>query len=474
MFTCDPHFGEHLGHHVGLHPEALDSRVIGYPALPFRRHDLGVVDASNAAGTVAYLEGQPAWSPDGPIPALRRPYSGWVDRAPVEPFDKLPLEEALRWAEANAESTYLRISLGGGEWFCVRGEAASGARHLDLDEIPELVDAEDQEPSGWSRYEDRKRHGEGAWLADVRQQLDLTDEEVALRAGVSVDSIRAFEAAPETSPITSVELVKVAHVLGGLPVPEAPSFDRSHQIAAEGPLQIAIQVLSESHPEVRLPPSPAFGSTQPRGELLKAVLARFAPVVRSHGFRGRGKDFVSEPETGTTNHVGLQPHKSVPPSVWERKGWLRRELGNSFFVNASVGYDFPDNPERGSERMPFSPAFRFSSPFTRLEARPPIGSGQEWLLDDPERTGEELVARFESTLLPWFAARQIGPVLAAMERPMWFEILDDRLTAVRLACLHGNRALGERLYEWAKLDRRQRHGSDPRVLEWLSSQYGLR
>jgi hypothetical protein len=426
-------------------------------------------------GTAAYLTLRPAWSPDGPIAALDRPCEGWIDRAPVDPLEKTTFGRAIDWASEHAESAYVQgMDTTRGPALALFGEQAPDAEPLNgrsIEDALAVVDEGKERARAWDWY---FIHQEGPWLADLRAQLQLTTEGLAELSGVPKEAISTFESVPEQQSLDSRQLAKIVHVLAGYPVPSDQDLERAsgQAMSDSKPMCAGINLLLALHPDATLPPSPPFGTTPPRKELMKAVLDEVTPVLRSQGFKRQGLAFSEEPESSVLWYLNFQMGKGAPPSAWERKGHGPRFIPNYFFVNLGVHYDFA-KPDASDEWTKFH-AFRSGMPSTRLEAPGEFAhsSLQEWTLDNPGATGQELVRLLESDVAGWFSARGTQGVFSAMRKPFWFRILENRLVACRLACVQGDRELAQQLLDWAAMDRRER-ARDPDAARWLADRYGL-
>ena len=437
-------------------------------------------------GSAAYLVAEPDWRVEhGPV--LDRKTRGVVDRISVDPVGDLPLAEALQWGLDRAESVY--VSLSWTTWFAVRGEPIAGVGPIELDALQHVADAIEDQKESEDPVGTHFRWREAVWLRDLRSQRGLTVKELAVRAKVRVDDLEAFEetggdvGGPPTSPPFMREdllwLVRVVHVLAGLGVPSDADAEAALR-SVRGPsmaLAFAVQTMVKLHPGVMLPPSPAVGSTAPRGELMKVVMSEVMPVLQAHGFKGRKYTFTKELSPDADAGVEFQMDKSHPPSAWQRKGWSPRNVPSGFFVNLDVGYRFRDDPP--PSWPPDEITSRFRGTTRRLEPPTGLGIAQGWFLEDPEMAGRGLASELASTGMEYFAARTVERVFEAMERPFWFDVLDDRLTACRLACLRGDRDRAQRLFDLACRERDPDssphlwRGTDPKVRDWMAQTYGL-
>jgi len=239
----------------------------------------------------------------------------------------------------------------------------------------------------------------------------------------------------------------------------------------------AIQAMAKLHPEARLPPSPAIGTSKPRPELMKAIMAEVVPVLTELGFKKRKSWFSKELDSIAVASVQFRGvGKGRPPSSWEKKGWSPRE-SHGFVVEIDVDYRYPDNPE--GPWWSDEPAFKFGRSSTSLETPIELGVGGTWSLDDPETVGATIATELVASDADYIANRSVAGVFKAMEKPFWFEVLDDRLAACRLACLREDRERAQLLFDWACLEQVPDKGrtlwrpTDPTVRDWMVARYGL-
>jgi len=438
-----------------------------------------------ATGTSAYLIAQPDWRLDhGPV--LDRRTRGVVDRISVTPISDVPLNVALDWAVGHAESVYLSLDTWGRPpWFVLHGTPADDTRAIDLDNLQDAADTiEDQRESEGDQVGEYFRRREGSWLKDLRTQRGFSRGELARRSGASVSDLDSFEETggnlggpPTSPPLVPTQLgwlVRVAHVLAGIALPSEAEVDAAlHSVRGPGhALMFAIQAMVKLHPEARLPPS-SVAST-PRPELLKAVVAEVTPVLTELGYKRSKNWFSKELDSLTVASVQLRGlGKGHPPSSWQKKGWSPRE-SRGFAVDIYVSYRYPDDPQ--GPWQPDEPAYNFRGSVTSLEPPLHLGVASEWSLDDPESVVATIAAELVASDADYVAKRSVARVLAAMEKPFWFEVLDDRLAACRLACVQEDRERAQLLFDWACLEQGLTPlwlTTDRKMTDWMVGKYGL-